>query len=209
MRSKISHKFLQEGQLFGEVSSIFNCHNSATVRSLNYSAFAYLKDKSFLGMEEISPDIIQKLRIQALEYDDPWIQFKVKILGQLYYFKRFVKEKGFLTSIQFYMEDQIYQNDQIILDMGEECKDIYFVVNGAVDLEVISATGDKEVLETLEQGDVIGQFSVFFFTKFVFKIVAKTTTVRILKLSNSFFQKYGDAEQIPKLKDAMQIAEYF
>lgn len=108
MRSKISHKFLQEGQLFGEVSSIFNCHNSATVRSLNYSAFAYLKDKSFLGMEEISPDIIQKLRIQALEYDDPWIQFKVKILGQLYYFKRFVKEKGFLTSIQFYMEDQIY-----------------------------------------------------------------------------------------------------
>ena len=54
---------------------------------------------------------------------------------------------------------------------------------------------------------MIGQYSVLFSTKFVFRIVAKTTAVRILTLSDEFFVEYGDREAIPGLQKAIKLAE--
>lgn len=95
------------------------------------------------------------------------------------------------------------------MDFDEECSRIYFIVNGCVDLEIMGKDGSLRILETLEQGDIIGQFSVLFHTKFVFRIVAKTTSVRILTLDDAFFVEYGDKNSIEHLGEAIEMAENF
>lgn len=127
----------------------------------------------------------------------------MKLLEQVYYFKPFKEKEGFLSTIQYYMHDLIYQKDQVILDFDEECSKLYFVVNGCVDLEIMSNDGTIKVLDTLEQGDTICQFSVLFHTKIVFRIVAKATSVRILTLSDEFFVEYGDKQTIDGLGKAI------
>lgn len=94
------------------------------------------------------------------------------------------------------MQDFIYQKDHVILDFDQNCNKIFFIVNGCVDLEIIDNSGRLRVLETLEQGDFIGQFSVLFHTKLIFRIVAKTTSTRVLTLGDDFFVEYADKDSI-------------
>lgn len=101
----------------------------------------------------------------------------------------------------------MYQKGQIILDFEQECKRIYFIVNGVVDLEVMGSDGQYHILDTLQQGDFIGQYSVLFYTTLVFRIVAMTTTVRVLTLSDTFFCEYGDKDHIAGLRDAILEAQ--
>ena len=78
------------------------------------------------------------------------------------------------------------------------------MVNGAVDLEIMDREGNIQVLETLQQGDMIGQFSMHFGSCLLFRIVAKTLTVRMTSLGKSFFETYGDKNQIEGLNEALK-----
>ena len=48
------------------------------------------------------------------------------------------------------------------------------MVNGKVDLEIIDKTGNIQTLETLEQGDNIGQYTLHYSHDLVFRIVARS-----------------------------------
>ena len=50
----------------------------------------------------------------------------------------------------------MYQKDHVILDFDDECSKIFFLVNGCVDLEILGNDGSIKILDTLEQGDIIG-----------------------------------------------------
>ena len=50
---------------------------------------------------------------------------------------------------------------------------------------------------------MIGQYSVLYHTKLVFRVVVKTTTARILTLKDAFFVEYGDKDTIPYLAKAI------
>lgn len=66
--------------------------------------------------------------------------------------------------------------------------------------------GEKHVLHTLKQGDVLGQYSVLFNQNFLFSAEA-TTQVRVLTLDQDFFINYQD--QIEGLKEQLIKAEHF
>ena len=71
---------IAQGELFGEVAGIFSCHRTATVKSETYSTLAFLAQKDFLELWDYSPDTFYLIREKALSYNDPWIQFKIKLL---------------------------------------------------------------------------------------------------------------------------------
>lgn len=78
----------------------------------------------------------------------------------------------------------------------------------------MDSEGNILVLETLREGDSIGQFSVLFETKLVFRIMAKTTSVRYLTLDDTFFveygdKDYGDKDTLKPLKEAIQEANNY
>ena len=87
MRQQKVIRTLNQGVIFGEVALIFSCMSTTSVISQNYTTLAYLTLKSFLELWEYSPDTFYMIKSQALSYeDDPWINFKIKMLEQVDYF---------------------------------------------------------------------------------------------------------------------------
>ena len=94
------------------------------------------------------------------------------------------------------------------MDFHQICRKLYFIAYGFVDLEIIDKHGDVHVLDTLEQGDLIGQYSVLYENFLVFRVVAKSTSVKILALDGQkFFMDLGDTDKIAGLKSAIELAE--
>jgi len=95
----------------------------------------------------------------------------------------------------------------LILGFSEVCNNIYFVINGSIDLEILDPHGDVITLETLQQGAIIGQYSVLYKQDQVYRMMAKSTTVRLLMLPESFFTEYGDKDKIEGFQKAIRLAE--
>lgn len=64
-----------------------------------------------------------------------------------------------------------------------------FVVNGLVEIEVEDNNHNKYLLDTLKQGDLIGQYSVLFGQEIEFNATAKTHC-RLLQLPDTFFSYF-------------------
>ena len=174
------------------MSLLFPCLRTATVKSQNYCTLAYLKKDNFIELWAYSPDTFHDIEEHALRYKDKWIQFKIKLLRQIDYFDTEKYNEEFFVRIQYHMQEMIYQKGNQILGFEEDCTNIYFIVNGKVDLEIMDQEGNIHVLETLQQGDNIGQYSVLYHSDLVFSIMAKSTSVRLLTLNDKFFLDYGD-----------------
>lgn len=84
------------------------------------------------------------------------------------------------------------------------CQAIYFVVQGKIDLIVEGSDGKTHVLETLKQGDVLGQYHCLFNQSFMFSVVAKSQ-VRLLLIDQKFFM--NKLETLEGLRDRIRIAE--
>ena len=110
------------------------------------------------------------------------------------------------------MVETVYQPGSEILQMGEKCNVMIFIVNGCVELQVLDEDGNIHILEILGQGDMIGQYSVLFDTELMFSVIAKTN-VRILTLDQNFFIQYGvygesgDLNDIEGLGDSISCAQ--
>ena len=103
-----------------------------------------------------------------------------------------VRIDNFYHEVQFYLKESVYPPENDIIQVGDKCNSIIFIVNGLVDIEVVDADQNKLLLETLKQGDSIGQYSVLFGKEFEFNVTAKTH-VRILTLNENFFFDFSHA----------------
>mmetsp|Transcript_34327 Transcript_34327/g.52595 ORF Transcript_34327/g.52595 Transcript_34327/m.52595 type:complete len:135 (-) Transcript_34327:473-877(-) len=112
----------------------------------------------------------------------------------------------FFDDIHYYLKEEHFEEGTEIIGTGEPCTSLIFVVQGLIELQIFDQDGNKYILDTLKQGDVIGQYSVLFNEGFLFTTVAKTS-VRILSLDQSFFVDQKD--EIDGLEDAIFEAEEF
>jgi len=78
-------------------------------------------------------------------------------------------------------------------------------VNGKVDLEIIDKTGNIHTLETLEQGDNIGQYTTHYSNDLVFRIIVRSQTARILTLDKKFFDDFAYTWKIEGFKQALPL----
>jgi len=104
------------------------------------------------------------------------------------------------------MKEEFFDAGTEIIGAGEDCTNIYFVVQGRLELTVLNSMGEKFVLHVLRQGDVIGQYSILFNESFLFNTVAQTS-VRLLKIDQDFFLE--NQETIEGLKDSILEAEKY
>ena len=58
------------------------------------------------------------------------------------------------------MVEQTIAQGAEIFHVGDKCTSIVFIVNGLVDVELLDADQNKYLMDTLKQGDCIGQYSV-------------------------------------------------
>ena len=106
---------LKQGEYFGEVSILNATQRTATVKSQNYCTIAMLNRKTFFDLCNSFPEIILKMRERALKYNDPWKQFKKKVLQQVDYFKPFIDDPYFIEEIHYYLkEENIEKGSEIV-----------------------------------------------------------------------------------------------
>lgn len=199
-------KQLVQGEYFGEVALLTNTQRTATVKSSNYCTMASLDKTAFFDMCNSFSDIFIKLKQCAVYYQDPWKLFKLKLLKQIDYFQAESHQEEFLDEIHYYMKEEFYESGTEIISAKEPCQSILFLVQGRIELQILSPTGEIYILETLKQGDIIGQYSVLFEEQFLFSAVAQSN-VRLLTIDQSFFLDHND--QIQGLAESVEKAEKY
>ena len=102
------------------------------------------------------------------------------------------------------MKEEFFDAGTELVAHGEKCPSVMFVVQGKIDLKVIDKSGEKFLLQSLKQGDMLGQYSVLFDEPLLFTAHA-VSNLRILTIDQSFFMEYKDT--INGLEDAIYEAE--
>ena len=98
----------------------------------------------------------------------------------------------FSKELQFHMvEQQVHSPGSEIIKIGENCNSILFIVNGLVDIKFIDASQNLINVDTLKQGDSMGQYSVINGNEFEFVAIARTN-VRVLSISSELLHHYSD-----------------
>ena len=119
---------LCQGDYFGEISILTDSVRTATVKSSNYCTMACIKKRVFHDLCNSFPDILIKMKKKALEYNDPWKEFKRAVLKQIDYFAEVIDNDEFYSEVQLNLVEENFEPDTEILEEGEECKSIFFVV---------------------------------------------------------------------------------
>lgn len=76
-KAKRKHKrrILREGQLFGEISLVYQCETTATVMAVKYCTIGVLTDKAFEKIVKSQPQIMDRIKQGIYEYDDMTLRF--------------------------------------------------------------------------------------------------------------------------------------
>ena len=150
---------LEQGDYFGEVALIYSTPRTATVKSSNYCTLASLNSKSFLDLCNNFPEILEKMRERALKHDDPWKKFKAALLSKIEYFEEQTKDPEFLEEIIYSMQEEYIEKGIEIASPDQDMEQIIFIVEGRADVVVYDQEGNEKIIDILNQGDVIGQYS--------------------------------------------------
>ena len=70
------------------------------------------------------PDILVKMKRKALQYKDPWKEFKVTVLKQIDYFAEVISSNEFYNEAQFHLSEENFEAETLIVQEGETCQAI-------------------------------------------------------------------------------------
>ena len=146
---------LRPSSIFGEVGLLYNCKRTASVNSINYSIVARLGRANFDFICSEFPELIDKLKSQFNQYNDPWRNFLKNVLKAVPYFQNL--PAYLLNEIAITLKEESVKEGKAIVREGDECQSVIFVTKGEVELCVTDrATNELEPFETLKMGSHLG-----------------------------------------------------
>lgn len=153
LKQNLVVKQLHPGDYFGEIAVMLESARSSNIDSINYCTMAHLSSEYFKRLCNVSPEMYTCIKERALQvYDDDWIKFKMVLLKQVDYFRLGPMKPNsdrFYAEIQYYMEESVFQPGTEIIQVGDACGLLMFIVNGLVEVEVIDGDHNKYLLDTL------------------------------------------------------------
>ncbi len=123
------------GSIFGEIGLIFNCPRTATVRSKNYCIVEALHKEQFNILAKNHPKVLTKLKKKIFQYNDKWLAFMRNLFKiAIPYFSEL--EDNVMTELVLSLKKDIYPQNSIIVNYGEDYNSIYIVMEGEIDVLV-------------------------------------------------------------------------
>jgi len=95
MKNEVMVNSLKQGDYFGEIAILTDSVRTASVKSSNYCTMACIHKRVFYDLCNNFPDILIKMKRKALEYKDPWKEFKITVLKQVDYFAESIDDDEF------------------------------------------------------------------------------------------------------------------
>eukprot|EP00356_Strombidium_inclinatum_P000435 CAMPEP_0170510830 /NCGR_PEP_ID=MMETSP0208-20121228/65975_1 /TAXON_ID=197538 /ORGANISM="Strombidium inclinatum, Strain S3" /LENGTH=122 /DNA_ID=CAMNT_0010794319 /DNA_START=887 /DNA_END=1255 /DNA_ORIENTATION=+ len=122
MKQQVFIRQLCQGDYFGEISILTDSVRTASVKSQNYCTMACIHKRVFYELCNNFPDILIKMKKKALEYNDPWKEFKMTVLKEIEYFRDLIDDDEFYNEIQFLMEEEFIDKGSELITAGEQVK---------------------------------------------------------------------------------------
>jgi len=155
---------LRQGQLFGEISLIYNCLTTASVIALKYCTIGRLNQIDFDEIVLQHPQILKYIKEGIFEYNDKDMLFIKMTLKQLPFLAHLQDRDTVFYSIIYSLDTQKLNQGSILMHFGDNVEEIYIIEQGIV--EVVTQIGGKEiVVERLFRGSVINYKNLFLQTK--------------------------------------------
>ena len=178
-------KILRQGQLFGEISLIYNCLTTASVIALKYCTIGKLMQKDFEAITQEHPQILQYIKEGIFEYNDKDMCFIKMALKQLPFLNHLQDRDTIFYSIIYSLDTQKMNAGHFWMRPGDEIDSIYIIEAGIVDV-IITIGGKETVIERLFRGSVINYKNAFTpnSTSLVTLRFAMESVIKELKLSD-------------------------
>ena len=150
---------LLQGQLFGEISLIYNCVTTASVIAYKYSTIGKMPKEDFHGMCHRYPEILKSIKEGIFKYKDKDMKFIKMALRQLPFFKHLEDNDTTLYDVIYKMKTvEPAKGPFKVID--ERISEIYIIEHGIAEI-YLSINGKDVVLERLFRGSVINYKSIF------------------------------------------------
>ncbi|MGY6528668.1 MAG: cyclic nucleotide-binding domain-containing protein [Cyanobacterium sp.] len=137
----------------------------------------------FLG-KEIAKTLIESDEIKLSESE---VLHKIIILGNAEFFDGISSNTLIKLAELSYFKH--YQENEIISDEGDTCRELLLLMEGQVEIIKPSGNGDNSIISSLIPGQILDELEVLSHEKQSGKIVAKTTPTTILAIAVDTFDE--------------------
>lgn len=150
-----NNKVLEKGDFFGEVSLIYDCKRSSTVKGKSPGTYGELDEDTIFEIFKDYPEFEKYLQERILRtYDDDLKVFLRQAFTQIDYMQNLDEEV--LAHIGFCMEVKKMEAEEKVFFAGEQFEQMIIVLDGALELYTEMDKGNEEFLvEVLKSGSVI------------------------------------------------------
>lgn len=128
---ELAYRTMAEGDHFGEVALLYQCHRSASVVSRNYNTMAVLLYKDFQQLKTVFPEFELELKKYVKKnYNDSKVKFLRATLKRIPYFDKIEEPKlqegrdeedfnqDLLTRLVFSLKPRVVEKDETFLGEG-------------------------------------------------------------------------------------------
>ena len=97
-------KLLRPGYLFGEISLIYSCLTTATVKAKKYCNLGKLTKENFKEITTTQPKIHEQIKAGIYEYEDKMLNFIKRSMKQVPYFRDLANDDPILYDIIYLLD---------------------------------------------------------------------------------------------------------
>jgi CRP-like cAMP-binding protein len=167
-------KILVEGNMFGEISLLYNCPRTASIVSKNYNTMGCILDQRFKDLVGEYPELKMMLEKHVFTYMEPKKMFYYKNLLKVEYFKGISTD--IFHKLFFRFEPIALDPGDVLLYEGDETNQLFVVEKGLLEMYV-EMDNHEFVLEYLRPGSVLNHTVVFMTDLMVINIRAVENSV--------------------------------
>lgn len=122
------------GTLFGEVAMLYGTRRTASVRTKEQCTIGSINEEAFFDMLNSFPEVEKLMKDQCRKYADHWKKYQINVIQNIDYLQflpYWVREE-----LHYKMRLENFERGARVFSRGMESKQLYFVVNGELELVV-------------------------------------------------------------------------
>lgn len=103
---KNEEKLLRPGYLFGEISIVYQCLTTATVKAKKYCNLGRLTKEKWKDIVTMQPKIFEQVKQGIYDYEDKMLNFIKRSMKQVPYFRDLANDDPILYDIIYLLDTQ-------------------------------------------------------------------------------------------------------
>ena len=199
-------RYLVDGDHFGEISMIYECKRTATIRSVNYGTLARLQKSDYLELSKTYETLPSLMKSQIYKYHDEVSSFINIELEKIPYYQSL----SLLTKqeIIYSMERCTYEKGSLICKKNEKAEKMFLIQHGIVEVAIKYDRRRNDqyfVIERLGRGAIINHRSFMIRDDADTDFVCKTSVSCYFLTSAKLHAIFQHRQDLKSAREAVKV----